>query len=139
VWEIISALHAEGRTVVLTTHYMEEAEVLCGRVGIIDHGKIIALGSPTELIAGITGQATVMATVELPIDKVRRLPGVTAATYLGERLEVHTTDAQATSFALQSMAVEQGRMLRDLTVRQPNLEDVFIARTGRTIRAGADS
>jgi len=87
-----------------------------------------------ELIAQIEGQATVVATVELPLEAVRGLPAVTGATYLGERLEVHTTDAAAASMAIQTLATQMGRSIRDLTIRQPNLEDVFITMTGRTIR-----
>lgn len=134
VWEIIADLRREGRTVLLTTHYMEEAEALCGRVAIIDHGQILALGSPTELVRGLDGRVTILATVELPLTEVRQLPGVLDARYLGERLEIPTGDAAATEVALRELADRHGRMLRDVVQRQSTLEDVFLALTGRTIR-----
>jgi ABC-2 type transport system ATP-binding protein len=135
IWDLISGLHAEGRTVLLTTHALEEAEALCGRVGIIDHGRLLALDSPTALVRQVGDRATVLATVELPLAAVRQLPGAIEARYAGERLEIATDDARVTSHALQDLAIEQGRTLRDLSIRQPNLEDVFIALTGRTIRS----
>ncbi|HEX5503214.1 MAG TPA: hypothetical protein VFW96_11365, partial [Thermomicrobiales bacterium] len=78
---------------------------------------------------------TVLATVELPLEAVRALPGARDARYVGERLEVPSDDARATAAALEELARERGRSLRDLVTRQPNLEDVFIALTGRTIRS----
>jgi ABC-2 type transport system ATP-binding protein len=135
IWNLITELRAEGRTVLLTTHYMEEAEALCGRVGIIDHGQILALDSPTALVRSLGDRATILATVELPLEQVRQLPGATNAHYVGERLEINSDAVQATAAALQTLALERGRTIRDQTIRQPNLEDVFITMTGRTIRS----
>lgn len=135
IWNLITDLRTEGRTILLTTHYMEEAEALCGRVGIIDQGRILALDSPRALVKSLGDRATVLATVELPLDAVRYLPAALDARYIGERLEIPSDDAAATSAALQQLAQERGRSIRDVTIRQPNLEDVFIALTGRTIRS----
>ena len=134
VWDVVGQLRDEGRTVLLTTHYMEEAAALCGRVAILDRGRVLALDSPTALIQSLGERATIVATVELPAADVERLPGVLAARYAGERLEIATSDAPATSAALHALAAARGRALRDLTIRHPNLEDVFISLTGRTIR-----
>jgi ABC-2 type transport system ATP-binding protein len=135
IWNLITELRAEGRTILLTTHYMEEAEALCGRVGIIDQGQILALDSPTALVRVLGNRATILATVELPLEQVRQLPGAENARYVGERLEISTEDGLATAAALQALALERGRTIRDQTIRRPNLEDVFITLTGRTIRS----
>ena len=79
LWDVISEFKRSGRTVLLTTHYMDEAERLCDRVGVIDHGKLIALGSPRELIASLGGQEVIELSLEqgtLDVDAVSRLPGV---------------------------------------------------------------
>ncbi|MDP9373960.1 MAG: ABC transporter ATP-binding protein [Chloroflexota bacterium] len=133
VWDLLTDLRAEGRTILLTTHAMEEAEALCGRVGIIDRGGILALDSPAALVRRLGDRATVLATVELPLEPVRTLPGALTARYAGERLEVASDDAEATAGALRALARDRGRPLRDMMIRRPNLEDVFIALTGRTI------
>ncbi len=134
VWDIIRQIRAEGRTILLTTHYMEEAQELCHRVGIIDRGELIALDTPGGLINSLHADSSITATVRLPDDAVRALPGVTGLRQEGERLTVQTNRAQDTVFGLQKLAVEQRQMLTDLSIRQPDLEDVFIALTGRNIR-----
>jgi ABC-2 type transport system ATP-binding protein len=134
VWDIIRQIRAEGRTILLTTHYMDEAQELCHRVGIIDRGEVIALDTPGGLINSLHADSSIIATVRLPEDAVRALPGVTAVRVEGERLTVQTHDAQETVFGLQRLAVEQRQLLTDLSIKQPDLEDVFIALTGRKIR-----
>jgi ABC-2 type transport system ATP-binding protein len=134
VWDIIRQIRAEGRTILLTTHYMEEAQELCHRVGIIDRGELIALDTPGGLINGLHAASSITATVRLPDEAVRALPGVTGMRVEGERLTVQTTSANDTVFGLQKLAVEQHQLLTDLSIRQPDLEDVFIALTGRKIR-----
>jgi len=134
VWDSIRQIRAEGRTVLLTTHYMEEAQELCHRIAIIDRGEIIALDTPGGLINQLHADSTITATVHLPADQVRALPGVTGARYEGDRLVVQSTQAQETVFGLQKLAVEHQQILADLNVKQADLEDVFIALTGRKIR-----
>ena len=134
VWDSIRQIRARGCTVLLTTHYMEEAEELCHRVAIIDRGEIIALDTPGGLINSLHADSLITATVRLPEDQVRALPGVTAAHYEGDKLAVQTSDAQETVFGLQQLAVAQRQLLTDLSIRQPDLEDVFITLTGRKIR-----
>ena len=137
VWQNIRHMKAEGRTIILTTHYIEEAEMLCQRVGIIDHGKIIALDTPRALIERLGSTSTLSTTIELDeeqVTQVRALPGVTSATFDGQRLDVQTTASIDTLIALQQFAIAAGQPIRDVNIRQPNLEDVFISLTGRAIR-----
>jgi ABC-2 type transport system ATP-binding protein len=132
VWDMIRQLHNEGRTIVLTTHTMEEAEALCGRVAIIDHGQIVACDSPAALIANLRLNSMLKATVELPLEIVRALPNVSNARYTGQHLEVETNRPEVTLTALHELAARSGRSIRDVMLRQPNLEDVFLKLTGRT-------
>jgi ABC-2 type transport system ATP-binding protein len=136
VWDSIRALHDEGRTVVLTTHAMEEAEALCGRVAIIHQGRIVAADTPAQLIAGLGAHPVLKATVELPLDQARGLPGVRAARYAGQNLELETAEPQATLAALHELAVRLGRSISGVMLRQPNLEDVFLKQTGTALASG---
>jgi ABC-2 type transport system ATP-binding protein len=133
VWDLVRRLHDEGRTVLLTTHAMEEAEALCGRVAIIDQGRIIACDSPARLVAGLGAAPVLKTMVDLPLDEVQGLPGVCSARYTGQHLEVETRDPQATLAALQALAARLGRSFSDVNLRQPNLEDVFLRLTGRAL------
>ncbi|MFN8386246.1 MAG: ABC transporter ATP-binding protein [Anaerolineales bacterium] len=133
VWDIVRQLHDEGRTIVLTTHAMEEAEALCGRIAIIDRGQIVACDTPSALIANLRLNSMLKATVELPLDQVRALPEVSAARYTGQHLEVETARPEVTLTALHALAAKLGRSVRDVALRQPNLEDVFLKLTGRTL------
>ncbi len=131
VWDIVRQLHDEGRTIVLTTHAMEEAEALCGRIAIIDRGQIVACDTPSALIANLKLNSMLKATVELPLDQVRALPEVSAARYTGQHLEVETSRPEVTLTALHELAARSSRSIRDVMLRQPNLEDVFLKLTGR--------
>jgi ABC-2 type transport system ATP-binding protein len=134
VWDIVREIRAEGRTVLLTTHYMEEAQELCHRIGVIDRGELIALDTPGGLINKLQADTVVTATVRLPQEELVRLPGVKSARYEGGKLTVTTADTQETVFGMQKLAVEHRQLLTDLSVKQPDLEDVFIALTGRKMR-----
>ncbi|HET6346233.1 MAG TPA: ABC transporter ATP-binding protein, partial [Myxococcota bacterium] len=90
VWDNIRQMHDEGRTIVLTTHSMEEAEALCGRVAIIDQGQIVACDTPAQLVASLRANPVLKATIEVPLDRARSLPGVQAARYAGQHLELET-------------------------------------------------
>ena len=133
VWDIVRQLHDEGRTIVLTTHAMEEAEALCGRIAIIDRGQIVACDTPSALIANLRLNSMLKATVELPLEQVRALPEVSAARYTGQHLEVETARPEVTLTALHELAARLGRSIRDVALRQPNLEDVFLKLTGRAL------
>jgi ABC-2 type transport system ATP-binding protein len=135
VWAIIRALHQEGRTIVITTHAMEEAEALCGRVAIIDGGQIVACDTPARLIAGLGAYPVLKTGFNGTLAQVEGLPGVRMARYSGEYLELETAEPQATLAALQALAVALGNPIGDITLRQPNLEDVFLKLTGKALAA----
>jgi ABC-2 type transport system ATP-binding protein len=135
LWDVIEAIGAEGRTVVLTTHYLEEAETLCRRVAIMDGGRIVALDTPAGLVRSLGMRARVaFAGPGLDERLLGGLPGVTATGGSNGRHELESDDPQATVLALVEAADAQGVSLEDLTIRTPTLEDVFLQLTGRELR-----
>jgi ABC-2 type transport system ATP-binding protein len=135
VWGIIRDLHGEGRTIVITTHAMEEAEALCGRVAIIDSGQVVACDTPARLIAGLDANPVLRTNLDAPLGQVQSLAGVHAARYSGQYLEIETSQPQATLGALHDLALQLGRSIGDVMLRQPNLEDVFLKLTGKQLNA----
>jgi ABC-2 type transport system ATP-binding protein len=135
VWNVIRELHSEGRTVVITTHAMEEAEALCGRVAIIDNGRVIACDTPARLIAGLDASPVLKTSFDVPLERVQALPGVHTTRYSGQYLEIETSQPQVTLSALQELALQLGRTIGDVMLRQPNLEDVFLKLTGKQLSA----
>jgi len=136
IWSIITDLKGEGKAIILTTHYMEEAEALSDHVCIMDHGIIIAEGSPQELSAQL-GQETIIEFTagELPADAMAPLiEGCKTARMDGELVTVETEDLIATMEHLLAWAKGRDLELKNMVVRQPNLEDVFLSLTGRRIR-----
>ena len=137
LWQTVRDIRANGATVVLTTHYMEEAEQLCDRIAIMDRGRVVACDTPRALIQQLGAEATVRAEVEgahLSLAQLQRLDGVVSAE-LGVRdgvtlLELRTRDAQATLIALLELTRAYGVTLSGLGATQATLEDVFLARTG---------
>jgi ABC-2 type transport system ATP-binding protein len=136
LWDVISGLREAGKTIVLTTHYMEEAEVLCDRVAIMDAGRIIACDTPLNLIQSLDQDATIRARVEreLDLEAICRLPGALDAEILEGQLAVRTTDVQATLTGLLRRASELDLRLDNLMTTNANLEDVFLELTGRSLR-----
>ncbi|MGC4105052.1 MAG: ABC transporter ATP-binding protein [Thermomicrobiales bacterium] len=141
LWETILGVRDAGTTVVLTTHYMEEAEVLCDRIAIMDGGHVIVCDTPAGLIRALGQEATVSANLTpaaaLPDqERFATIAGVTASTLSEEggetRVRLQTADAQATLVGLLELAKERGLTLGDLSSTRATLEDVFIQRTGRT-------
>ncbi len=137
LWQTIRAIRDAGATVVLTTHYMEEAEQLCDRIAIMDRGRVVACDTPRALIHDLGADATVRASAQggsLILDDLHRLEGVVGAELRDhdsrKTLELRTTDAQATLIALLDLAGHQRVILSDLSTSQASLEDVFLARTG---------
>lgn len=134
LWQTVQDIRAAGATVVLTTHYMEEAEVLCDRVAIMDRGQVIACDTPVGLIRALGTTAGVHARVvagDLPNAILAALPGVTGGGIEGGRLHLHTTDAQETLIALLDLVRQHEVVLSDLSTSQPTLEDVFLSLAGR--------
>jgi ABC-2 type transport system ATP-binding protein len=138
VWDIVLEVRERGRTVLLTTHYMEEAERLCDCVAIVDHGRIIALGSPAELIAGLGADNVVEITCNRAPDlaglnglrTIQPVDGDTA------RLRVTAGHLHRAVPEILSALRDQGVELLNLATHQASLEDVFVALTGRHLRDG---
>jgi len=138
VWEFIKRLQAEGVTMLLTTHYMEEADYLCDRVAIMDRGKIISLGTPAVLKRSI-GKLEVMEikVAKVPgeyLTKVRKLRGIKKVTRTSDGLRLLTPAADAALSQVVGLASETGMHIDSLNIVQPTLEDVFIKLTGKTLR-----
>jgi len=133
LWDVIERQRREGRTVFLTTHYMEEAERLCDRVAIIDHGVIQAVGAPRELIRQHFAEtAIVLPHVTLPHTTLRTLPAVSEVECEGEGVRLYSSNVPETMAAL--LQVADARSLQGLYVSSATLEDVFLKLTGRRLR-----
>ncbi|MHB1127051.1 MAG: ABC transporter ATP-binding protein [Bacillota bacterium] len=137
LWDVILDLKRRGKTVFLTTHYMDEAERLCDRVAVVDHGRIIAEGSPKELIdAHFREQAVAFVEPELIGDPhLNDLPGVRRVHVEEECITLYSTEAAQTIAQLMDYAAQKGLGINDITVRRSTLEDVFLKLTGRRIRS----
>ena len=139
LWDLIARFRAERRTVVLTTHYMDEAERLCDRVAIVDHGRVIALDTPRALIASLGAEHVVTFTLEgnqpAPADfDLGALDGVTAVRRNNGAFELTSAELRRTLPALLSF-LERARLpLAELRTHSATLEDVFVALTGRHLR-----
>jgi ABC-2 type transport system ATP-binding protein len=139
VWEILGELHREGQTVLLTTHYMEEADQLCGRVAIMDHGKILALDTPEELKRSVGADTivTVKAAGEpeaLAARLSEQLAEITHTRTIEGGVEVHVKEAERLVPRVVEAAERGGFEVADLSVSQPSLETVFISLTGKELR-----
>jgi ABC-2 type transport system ATP-binding protein len=139
LWEIIRRFRAEGGSVLLTTHYMEEAERLCDRVAIMDHGKIIARGTPRELIASLGADHVVDFALNtgIPADLVevlRAMGGVTAVRTGEDGVSLTVVELHRALPALLALLQQRGVELSLLTTHHATLDDVFVALTGRQLR-----
>lgn len=134
LWDIIRELRNRGKTIVLTTHYMEEAEALCDRVGIIDHGKLVALDTPGALINRLAGVSSITTSAYVPLADIQSQPYISSVQRNGTQLHLQTNDVAMTLRAILDLAEQHRVSLNDLHIKQPNLEDVFLNLTGHTIR-----
>jgi ABC-2 type transport system ATP-binding protein len=138
LWDIIRRLREEGRSILLTTHYMDEAERLCNRVAVIDHGKIIALGSPAELIAGLGGEHIVEFALAneggTADDELAGLPAVKEVRANGNGIALTVTEPHIAIPALLQNLQSRKLELARLSTRNASLEDVFVNLTGRHLR-----
>ncbi|MGD0781340.1 MAG: ABC transporter ATP-binding protein [Candidatus Aminicenantales bacterium] len=135
MWDFIGNVRAAGKTVFLTTHYMEEAERLCDRVAVMDHGRLAALDTPEALIRGLGAENRVVFATDSPLDPgmFRSLPGVTRVEPVGERTIVYGRDDRLVVEVVNALSLNRIKF-RDLRTEQANLEDVFLALTGREMR-----
>lgn len=138
LWEIVRQFQQRNGTVLLTTHYMDEAERLCDRLAIIDHGQIIAAGTPAELIAGLTGhhvvEFAISATSGSNGHSWEALPGVQSVRSEDGLFSLQVNEPHETIPALLAEVQKQRAQLVHLTTRQASLEDVFVKLTGRHLR-----
>jgi ABC-2 type transport system ATP-binding protein len=143
LWDLIRALRARGRTVLLTTHYMDEAERLCDRVAVIDHGRVIALGAPRELIARLGGEHVIDFTLEAPEGRpelewasLGDLPAVRSVRRDADHYRLSVAEPHVALPALLARLQAGGHTLAGLSTRHASLEDVFVTLTGRHLRDG---
>ncbi len=133
IWSIVADLKDQGKTIVLTTHYMEEAETLSDQVCIMDHGRIIAAGSPRVLTARL-GEETIIEFTAPGMIGVPVVPSGGKVRRDGDAVLVEVTDLVPALRDLLAWAHENGVPLDNMIIRQPNLEDVFLSLTGRRLR-----
>jgi len=135
-WELIRDMSSAGKTVIVTTHYMEEAEELCERVAIMDRGRIMAMDSPRELVRGLDFDNTVECTFAGSVERERllALPAVHDVKKENGAHFLFTTDLSATLAGLMGLTDGGGERVQSLQVRTATLEDVFISLTGRRLR-----
>jgi ABC-2 type transport system ATP-binding protein len=139
LWELLESLNAEGQTIMLTTHYMEEADKLCDRVAIMDHGKILALDTPGELKRGVGADTIVTVKAAGDTEKLAeafsaRLEGVTRTRLIPEGVELQIRGSERLVPRVVEAAESAGFSLADLSVAEPTLETVFIGLTGKELR-----
>jgi ABC-2 type transport system ATP-binding protein len=138
LWDILRGLRARGRTILLTTHYMDEAERLCERVAIVDHGQVIALGTPAQLIARLGGEHLIEFALEGPAGledaDLQALPAVVTVRHDADGYCLAVTAPHLAIPALLGRLDASGWRLARLTTRHASLEDVFVTLTGRHLR-----
>jgi len=139
LWEILGELHAEGQTILLTTHYMEEADELCNRLAIIDRGRLLALGSPAELKRSTGADTIVTVTASGDLDALAKVlaaevPGAQQATRVDATVLVEVREQQGVLPIVFTVAEAHGFDVTDLSVTEPTLETVFINLTGKDLR-----
>ncbi len=142
LWDLIAGFRAQGRTVILTTHYMEEAERLCDRVAVVDRGRVIALGTPRELIASIGAEQVIEVDLAerdgaaQPMPEWGDLAGVLGVQQVGRRVTLRVRQLHATLPGLLAAIERDGVVVEELRTHVPTLEDVFVTLTGRHLRDG---
>jgi ABC-2 type transport system ATP-binding protein len=136
LWDLVQGLKADGRSVLLTTHYMEEAEILCDRLAIMDHGKILEMGTVDELISKRFHERAVRfdRLEGLPASDLESLPAVVSVKEDDGDVLLYTRDVGATIGALLALSDSRGLEPQNLGIRRPTLEDVFLDLTGRALR-----
>ena len=139
LWTLLESFRQEGGTILLTTHYMDEAQMLCDRVAVVDQGRVIALGTPRELIASLGAEHVVEFAVRTgrpapAVQTLRELPGVTDVRTENGRMLLSASEVHLTVPALLAVLEASGASLSLLTTHSATLEDVFVKLTGRHLR-----
>ncbi len=144
LWTLVEGLKREGRTIVLTTHYMDEAERLCDNIAIVDHGTVIALGSPRQLIASLGAEHVIRLGVgesaavlhPIALADLLALPDVTGGRETASGYELRAASVQAVLPSLLALAASREVQWNELSTHSATLEDVFVSLTGRELRDG---
>ena len=138
IWDLVRDVRAKGKSILLTTHFMEEAERLCDRVAILDHGKIVALDTPAALIRDLGVEERIIFNLDgtLPAGFEKALSGTVRLDIQGERVIIHGKTGRDVPLISEvvNLLTGQGILFRDLHTEQPTLEDVFLSLTGRAMR-----
>ena len=141
LWDILNVLHAQGQTILLTTHYMEEAEALCDKIAVVDHGKILADGTVDELLANSGAQTVVTVRYDERVPDglaelagLTKRPGVTKVEADGDQIRVFSGDPEGLLGDLLGIGAANGLRVRDASETKPSLETAFLALTGREYR-----
>jgi ABC-2 type transport system ATP-binding protein len=139
VWEMIRGLRDNAKlTILLTTHYMDEADKLCERIAIVDHGKLVALNTPTELKDSIPGTDTVEAEFENPpsdwIEQLKKIPQAAGVTERDGMVHISSHNGPTTVASLMDLARARNVRVKKVTVQSTTLDDVFLHYTGRELR-----
>jgi ABC-2 type transport system ATP-binding protein len=134
-WDFVREIRARGKTVILTTHFMEEAERLCDRVAILDHGRLVALDTPENLVCGLGAEQRVVFSSDQPVapEALGALAGVRRVERSGDRTIVYGSGDQLVTDVVAFLSSQKVKF-RDLRTEQATLEDVFLAMTGREMR-----
>ncbi len=137
MWDMVTDIRDRDKTICLTTHFMEEAERLCDRVVIMDHGKIIAIDTPGNLIRNLNAENRVIFTVDsdfkLEISNMKKLQGIRQVDEIGDRIVVYGKSEKLVVEVVNFLSSNSVKF-RDLRTEQPNLEDVFLGLTGKKIK-----
>jgi ABC-2 type transport system ATP-binding protein len=139
LWDLLEEFRRGGGTILLTTHYMDEAAALCDRLAIVDKGKVIALGTPLELIRSLGAEHVLDFTIEgapLSVESLRALAGVQSARETDTGYSVTTSSTHQAVPALLGLITQSGGQLTLLNTHSATLEDVFMSLTGRHLRDG---
>lgn len=138
LWEIIREYQSKGKTILITTHNMDEADSLCHRIAIVDHGKVIAMGTPAELKASIPGGYLLRLRFTRAVPgmtaRLKELPGVSEVNLQGESADVYADRGGPLVPAVVAAAAQEGVDLCDVHISEPSLENLFLHHTGRSLR-----
>ena len=137
LWDVLRDLHRQGRTIVMTTHYMEEADQLCDRLAIVDRGRLLALDTTDALKARAPGGTLIELALDGPAtdaaERVRTMAHVSKAEAVGDCLRIHSSAGGSIISAAIEATEGAGRLVRNITLKEPSLETLFIELTGRKL------
>ena len=136
LWELISAINKQGKTIVLTTHYMDEAEVLCDRIAVMDHAKIVAMDKTGNLLKlpGLRSSVVFRSDKQVILDELQKIPGIEQVQSEDHGYRLTSSNAKDSLIRLFELSQKSGFELLDLQLHQPTLEDVFLKLTGQGLR-----